>query len=174
MSRSSRPSTADELVEEGYRHVNDCITRMFTRALERNPGADLGDVLQMALRKYPSLRRRVEERPRKRQRKGMYLLVANPTDADARRVQLFSTKCLRTTKQLQRENVKPFTCPPSLAPFHAISSNPSPWRCTPCLGSLPVPTHQTSPSSYSSELLPGRRSGGSQGGLSSISVKGSS
>ena len=58
MSRSSGPSTADELVEQGYRRANDSITRMFTRALERNPGADSGDVLQMALRKYPTLRRK--------------------------------------------------------------------------------------------------------------------
>jgi hypothetical protein len=73
MSLSSGPSTADELVEQGYRRANDSITRMLTRALERNPGVDLGDVLQMALRKYPALRRQAEERPQKRQRKGMFL-----------------------------------------------------------------------------------------------------
>jgi len=62
-------------VEQGYRRANDSITRMFTRALERNPGADLGNVLQLALRKYPSLRRQAEERPQKRQRKGMHPFV---------------------------------------------------------------------------------------------------
>jgi len=71
--QSSGPSTADEIVEQGYRSLNDSITRMFTRVLERNPGADLGDVLQMALAKYSSLRHKVEERPQKRQRKGPHL-----------------------------------------------------------------------------------------------------
>jgi hypothetical protein len=100
MSRSSGPSTADELVEQGYRRANDSITRMLTRALERNPGADLGDVLQMALRKYPALRRQAEERPQKRQRKGMCLWVWNFDDADTRRVQFFSKKYLAMTGQI--------------------------------------------------------------------------
>ena len=43
----------DELVEQGHHCLNDSVTRMFTRALKRKPGADLEDVLQMALRKYP-------------------------------------------------------------------------------------------------------------------------
>jgi len=74
MPQSSGPSTADEIVEQGYRSVNNITVRMFTRVLESNPGADLGDVLQMALRKYASLRYKVEERPQQRQRKGLHLV----------------------------------------------------------------------------------------------------
>ena len=75
MHQPSSPGTADGLVEQGYCRVNDSIVRMLTRVLERDPGADLGDVLQMALKKYPSLRRQVEERPQKRRRKGLYLYL---------------------------------------------------------------------------------------------------
>ena len=75
MPPSPSNGAVDELVEHGYRRVNESITRMLMRALERNPGADLGDVLQLALRKYPSLRRQAEERPHKRQQKGMHLRV---------------------------------------------------------------------------------------------------
>jgi len=71
MPPSPGSGTVDELVQQGYRRANDSITQMLTRALKRNPGTDLGDVLQLALRKYPSLRRRAEERPQKRQRRGM-------------------------------------------------------------------------------------------------------
>ena len=102
MPRSPSPSTADELVDElveqGHRRVNESVVRMFTRALERNPGADLGDVLQMALRKYPLLRRQVEERSLKRQRKGMYQLVANFTDAFAWLTQLLPKMYFRETR----------------------------------------------------------------------------
>ena len=75
MPPSPSSGAVDELVEHGYCRVNESITRMLTRSLERNPGADLGDILQLALRKYPSLRRQAEERPHKRQRKGMHPLV---------------------------------------------------------------------------------------------------
>jgi hypothetical protein len=70
MPPSPCSSAVDELVEQGYRLVNDSIVHMLTRTLERDPVADLGDVLQMALSKYPSLRRQAEDRPLKRQRKG--------------------------------------------------------------------------------------------------------
>lgn len=69
MSPSS--GSSDELVEEGYRRANDSITSMFTRALKRDPAVDLGDVLQRALRRYPSLRSKAEERPQKIRHKGM-------------------------------------------------------------------------------------------------------
>lgn len=75
MPPSPGSGTVDELVQQGCRRANDSITHMLTRALERNPGTDLGDVLQLALRKYPSLRRQAEERPQKRQRRGMNLFV---------------------------------------------------------------------------------------------------
>ena len=61
------------MVEQGYRSVNDSITRMFTRVLERDPGADLGDVLHTAFAKYSSLRHKVGHRPQKRQHKGLHL-----------------------------------------------------------------------------------------------------
>jgi len=50
------------------------ITHMLTRAFERNPGTNLEDVLQMALRKYQSLRRKVEECPQETT-KGLHLVV---------------------------------------------------------------------------------------------------
>jgi len=75
MSQSTSTSTVDELVEQGYRSANNTVIRMFTRTLDRNPGADLWDILQMALRRYPSLRRQADERPQKRQRKGMHPLI---------------------------------------------------------------------------------------------------
>lgn len=68
-------SKVDELVEQGHHHANDSILRLFTSALERDPAADLGDVLQMALRRYPSLRRQAEARLQKQQRKGMHPLA---------------------------------------------------------------------------------------------------
>ena len=70
--QQSTSTGVDELVEQGYHRANDSVIRMLTRVLDRNPGADLEDVLQIALRRYPSLRRQADERPQKRQRKGMH------------------------------------------------------------------------------------------------------
>ena len=70
MAESTVLSTVDEQVEQGYCHANNSVIRMLTRILERDPGTDLHDALQLALKRYPSLRRQAEERPKKRQHKG--------------------------------------------------------------------------------------------------------